>query len=179
MRLNSEQARWFSEEVQPYESALRAFLRARFPTILDFDDLVQESYMRLLRAREVGQVRDPRAYLFTTARNAAFDLFRRNRTLTIEPLANIDPSSVIEEGHSVPEKVSRAEELEILYDAIRDLPERCRAVMSLQKIHGLSNREIAERLGISINTVNAQLVTGLIRCRAYLKERGVIGKGRP
>ncbi|MBI2497428.1 MAG: RNA polymerase subunit sigma-24, partial [Opitutae bacterium] len=42
-------ARWFAEEVQPHEPALRAWLRNRFPTLVDPDDLVQESYARLLR----------------------------------------------------------------------------------------------------------------------------------
>ena len=49
--------------------------------------------------------------------------------------------------------------------------------MTLNKPYGLSNREIAERLGISLHTVNAQMVNGLIRCRDYLRERGVL-RGR-
>jgi RNA polymerase sigma-70 factor (ECF subfamily) len=176
---NAEQTRWFVEEVQPHESALRAFLRVRFPTVADLDDLVQESYARLLRAHAAGQVRNPKSYLFTTARNAAFDLFRRRATITLEPLASVETSSVIEEGHGVAETVSRTQEIEILHQAIEALPERCRAVMMLQKIHGLSNRAIAVRLGISIHTVNAQLVLGLIRCRAYFRERGVLRGRQP
>jgi RNA polymerase sigma-70 factor (ECF subfamily) len=176
---NPEEARWFAEEVQPHESALRAFLHLRFPSVVDLDDLVQESYARVLRARDAGEVRNPRSYLFTTARNAAFDLFRRRRVLALEPLDNHEVSSVIEERHNVVEAVSRAQEFELLHEAFRDLPERCRLIMTLQKIHGLSNREIAERLGISINTVNAQLVIGLIRCRAFLKTRGMLGSDHP
>jgi len=45
-----EHARWFHEEVQPYEEKLRAYLRHRFPTIRDVDDIVQETYARLFRA---------------------------------------------------------------------------------------------------------------------------------
>jgi RNA polymerase sigma-70 factor (ECF subfamily) len=36
---NPELARWFAEEIQPHESALRGFLHARFPTLVDIDDL--------------------------------------------------------------------------------------------------------------------------------------------
>ena len=42
---------WFAEEVQPHESSLRSYLRSVFPSLPDIDDLVQESYARLLRAK--------------------------------------------------------------------------------------------------------------------------------
>ena len=54
----SEQADWFAAEVQPHESSLRAWLRGRFPTLTDVDDLVQEAYARLLRAQASGKVRN-------------------------------------------------------------------------------------------------------------------------
>lgn len=174
-----ETAQWYDEEVRPHEAALRAWLRARFPSLADPDDLLQESYMRLLRARETGQVTNARAFLFTTIRNAALDVLRRGRVLTMEPLVTAGASSLLEDRPGVAESVSRAQEIEILHEAIRALPERCREIMILQKIHNLSNREIAQRLGLSINTVNAQMVIGLMRCRAYLRERGVVRGRRP
>ena len=174
-----ESARWYDEEVRPHAAALRAWLRAQFPSLLDPDDLVQESYLRLLRMRESGgSVVNTRAFLFTTARNVALDLVRRDRVVTMESLVTAAPSSVIEVRHDVAESVSRAQEIEILHEAIRALPDRCREIVTLQKIHALSNREIAERLGLSVNTVNAQMVIGLMRCRAYLRERGVLRGGQ-
>jgi len=65
--------------VQPHESSLRAYLRAVFPSLPDLDDLVQETYLRLIRARESGRVNYAKAFLFTTARNAAIDFFRRRK----------------------------------------------------------------------------------------------------
>src|SRR5260221_4878436 len=79
---------WFMEEVQPHEPALRAYLRARFPALTDIDDLVQETFARMLRARESTGVRAPKSLLFSTARNAALDILRRNRVVQIENLAN-------------------------------------------------------------------------------------------
>jgi RNA polymerase sigma-70 factor (ECF subfamily) len=43
----------------------------------------------------------------------------------------------------------------------------------LRRFHELSHREIAQRLGVSENTVNAQLVIGMLRCREFLRGRGV------
>lgn len=176
-RPDSEQFRWFTEEVQPHEPELRAFLRRRFPTLQDIDDLVQESYARLMRARNAGSIVEPRAYLFTTARNIAFDVFRRHRPISIEDLAENQRLSVVEEKADAAESVSHAQEVELLIAAIYALPERCREVVTLRKLHGLSYRDIATRLGISENTVNAQLAIGLVRCRQYLAARGVVKKG--
>ena len=83
-------SRWFTEEVQPHEPALRAYLQARFPTLGDQDDLVQETYTRLLRAQANGGVRYPKAFLFTAARNAAFDLFRRRGAKPTEALPGLE-----------------------------------------------------------------------------------------
>jgi hypothetical protein len=44
-------ARWFAEEVQPHEASLRAYMRGAFPMVRDVDDVVQESYLRVWRAR--------------------------------------------------------------------------------------------------------------------------------
>jgi hypothetical protein len=66
----SNPSKWFADEVQPHESSLRSYLRNVFPSLPDVDDLVQESYARLIRAREAGRVSYVKAFLFTTARNA-------------------------------------------------------------------------------------------------------------
>lgn len=174
----SEQSRWFSEEVLPHEAQLRGFLRSRFPSLTDLDDLVQESYARLLRARAAGSVSNTKSYLFTTARNAALDLFRRERIISFEGVADLQELSVLQEGTDSADSNNRDEELEVLTAAIRALPERCREVLVLRKHHGLSHREIAEKLGISQNTVNAQITVGMMRCREYFRARGLLPEKR-
>jgi hypothetical protein len=56
----SEQSRWFTEEVQPHGQALRAYLRKHYPDATDVDDVVQESYLRVLRARSPKPARTAR-----------------------------------------------------------------------------------------------------------------------
>ncbi len=168
-----ETARWFAGEIQPHEPQLRAYLRGRFPSLQDIDDLVQETYARLFRAHQAGKQGLSRAYLFVTARNAALDVFRRKNSFTIDCLAEIENLSVVEDGLGVAEALCHQQELDLLAEAIETLPERCRQILVLRRFHDLSHREIARRLGVSENTVNAQLVIGMTRCRAYLRARVV------
>lgn len=159
--------------MQPHESALRAYLRGRFPGLSDIDDLVQETYARVLRAQVAGQLREVRPYLFVTARNAALDLTRRHRLAATESLGNIEQLSVVEERPDAAESAAHGQEIEILREAIAALPPRCREILTLRRFHGLSHQEIAQRLGISPNTVDAQLCLAVFRCRQFLLLRGV------
>jgi RNA polymerase sigma-70 factor (ECF subfamily) len=167
-------SRWFAEQVQPYEPALRAYLHGRFPTLVDQDDIVQDTYTRLLRAREAGEIRHPRAFLFTTARNAALDFFRRKRPVSIDDVTHFDESAVLIDRPDVAALVNRDQELEILADAVRALPDRCRQVIMLRYLDGLAYKEIALQLSISPETVKTQMATGMRRCAEYFRKRGLL-----
>ncbi len=176
---DSEQARWFVEEVQPHESSLRAYLRGVFPLLPDVDDLVQESYARLIRARATGRVSYAKAFLFTTARNAALDFFRRRKVVSIDGVADLAALRVAEDRPDAAEAVNRQQELEMLAAAVRDLPDRCRQVLTLRLLYGLAHKEIAVELRISEHTVKAQLAKGMRRCADYFQQRGVSTLRRP
>ena len=169
---NPEQARWFAEEVLPHEPALRGWLRSRFPTLNDADDLVQESYVRLLRARETGSIVCANAFLFVAARNLALYRLRHLRHERPEGLAELDASGVLDNSAAIPESVARAEDLQLLIHAIQSLPDRCRQIMTLRKIYGLSQKEVAQKLDISEHTVEAQGAIGLRKCIEYFRRHG-------
>lgn len=169
----SEHTRWFSEEVQPHERPLRSYLTRSLPSLADVDDLVQDCYVRILRARSTGPVHSAKGLLFAIARNAVRDFFRRTtKAVTIEITEN-DCLPVLDDEQGVVESVCRLQELALLEDAINALPERCREVLLLRKIKGISQREIADLLGISENTVESLVVKGARRCAEYLRALGV------
>jgi RNA polymerase sigma-70 factor (ECF subfamily) len=175
-----DQARWFSEQVQPHEPALRAYLSKRFPALPDHDDLVQETYVRTLRAHEGGRVPCARAFLFTTARNAAIDLFRRRRGRTHEEISECEALPLLEDVREIAEAAEHTERLEVLLDAILALPERCRQVMMLRHLEGLAYKEIAERLRISPETVKVHMIKGVKDCTRFFRQRGLLGRpGEP
>lgn len=176
----SDTDRWFSEEVQPHESSLRAYLRSVFPALPDIDDLVQESYARLIRARETNRIGYAKAFLFTTARNAALDFFRRRKVVTIEGVDDLGGLNVVEDRPDTGDAVSRQQELALLAQAVRTLPERCRHVLTLRLLYGMSQKQIAEEMHISEHTVKAQLAKGMRRCADYFEQRGITTRlGRP
>lgn len=172
MMPNSELSRWFAEEVLPHEPALRNWLKARFSTIGDVDDLVQETYSRLLRVRETGSVACPRAFLFITARNLALNHLRHQRYEASTDLPDEDRAGVVDGGAPIPDSLAHAEDLQLLTRAIQSLPDRCRQVLTLRKIYGLTQKETAERLGIAEHTVEAQGAIGLRKCIEYFRRHG-------
>lgn len=165
---------WYRENMLVHEAGLRAYLRRAFPIITDLDNVVQETFVRVLQARQNGRVDNVRGYLFATARHIALNMMRRRKIVSMESMAEIEELPVIHDGPSVQEQVSLKFDLEVLTEALQALPPRCREVLTLRKIEGLSQREIAGRMGISEHTVEAQVTTGMRRCAQFLRQRGLM-----
>ena len=85
--LNSEQTRWFHAEVKPLEPLLRGYLQKRFPAVADHDDIIQETYARVLSAQTSGRLTFVKGFLFAAARNIAIDLIRAGRKRVHEPIS--------------------------------------------------------------------------------------------
>ncbi|MDB6127619.1 MAG: polymerase, sigma-24 subunit, subfamily [Verrucomicrobia bacterium] len=168
----AELSRWFAAEVQPHARSLRAYLRARFPT-LDSDDLVQEGFARVVKTRQAGPVDNPKSLLFTIARNAAFSLFRRDTVLQMESMGDMESLRVLMNDADAADAACQTNEKELLAQALQDLPARCREVVTLRMMHGLRHKEIAARLDITEGTVANQLTLGLERCRHFLAKHGI------
>ncbi len=171
--LDTEQSRWFAMEVLPHEAALRAYLRSQFPRLQDSDDVIQETYTRLLREKDAGRIQHPRAFMFTAARNVALDLFRRRRTAGADAITHWDVANVVEERPNAAEVFDQRQQLELLAEAVRTLPERCRQVIMLRYLKGSSYKEIATLLGISTETVKTHMAKGVLRCTEFFEARGL------
>jgi RNA polymerase sigma factor (sigma-70 family) len=172
-RVAPDHSRWFSDEVHVHESSLRTYLRGAFPAVRDVDDVVQESYLRLWRARPSRHIVCARAFLFRVARNVALTLLRRERSTPVFFVKDLSALTVVETGRSAASAACLDEELVLLAEAIDALPARCREIVILRRIEHLSHREIAARLGIAEETVEVQVARGVKRCGAYLRRRGV------
>jgi len=165
--VDPEQSAWFTQELQPHEAMLRAWLRSQFSTQTDIDDIVQEAFVRVLHAHAAGGVKAPKAFLFVTARNLALMQLRRKKVACEDRLTEAELWDILDESVDVPEAVARVQELELLTAAIQSLPTRCRQIVTLRKIYGMSQKDVAAELGIAEHTVEAQSTIALRKLGEY------------
>jgi RNA polymerase sigma-70 factor (ECF subfamily) len=152
---------WVGSHILPHEAEVRAWLRRASVAPHEIDDIVQESYAKLSALDDVSHIQNPRAYFFQTARSILYQQTRRARIVRIDVVAELDSLNILDESPNPEEAVSRFRDLERLKAMIDTLPEKCRHVFVLRKIENLSQRDIAQRLGISENTVETHINRGL------------------
>ena len=108
--------------------------------------------------------------------NLALNRLRDAQREPVQSLADFDLGGVLDEHEDIRETVARLEEFRVLIEAIQSLPKRCRQVMTLRRIYGLSQKEVAAQLGISEHTVEAQSTIGLDKCAEFFRARGHVSR---
>jgi len=168
-----ERNTWIAKEILVHECALRSYLRRFFKSIADIEDVVQETYARLLGldAAANAAVRNWQAFLFTSARNVALDRLRKARIVSLDALAELGGLDVLDQTPAAEDTLNARQEMNLLLGTIASLPDRCREVLTLRKLYGLSQRAIAEHLGITESTVEKHVAYGVSLCadRMYAK----------
>jgi RNA polymerase sigma-70 factor (ECF subfamily) len=138
----------------------------------DAEDIAQESFLKVLEAGSKGKIRYEKAYLYRTAHNLALNNLTRKSNQPMDSIEDLLDSDVLTQGRSLEDDVIGQEHFELFCKAAAALPEQCRRVLMLRKVYGLSQAEVAARLGISISTVEKHLAKGLLRCSEYMESRG-------
>lgn len=160
--LSPHRADWLGQMIFPHEAALRAWLARRpLSASMDIDDVVQETYAILASLDTVDHIRNPRTYMFETAKSVVLQNLRRARVVTIDALAESGAMELPSDAPS-PERIALArQELGRVAAMITELPPRCREVFLLRKVRGLSQREVAHMLSLSESTVEKHMVKAL------------------
>jgi RNA polymerase sigma factor (sigma-70 family) len=166
---------WFQRQVHAHDATLKAHLRRSFPGLRDVEDVVQESYLRIWRARARQPIESARAFLFQVARRVALDLVRKERNSPVAAVSEVVYLRAVTEAPSAVDAVSLREKVKLLADALVALPPRSRQIVMLCKFEGRLRREVADELGISEKTVDEHLWRGIRRIEDFLRRRGVAG----
>lgn len=159
---SDERAIWLGRNVLPHEPALRVWLRRRRLEGLEIDDVIQETYTRLIAAESVAHIRDAKSYTFQIAGSVVVDHLRRLKVVSIASVSDFDQFDMPSNEPSPERQVIDREELHRLAQFIAALPARVRDVFTLRRVYGLSQREVAERLGIAESTVEKHMARGFL-----------------
>ena len=158
------------------ESSLKRFLYRFYSRTEDIDEMVQETFLRAFDTGLNREIKSPRSYLFRVARNLALrELNKKSRQLTDYLEESVDETILAREA-SIEEEIIAQQKLQQYCNAIAELPEQCRRVFLLRKVHALSHKEIAAQLGISVRTVEKHLAKGVDRFTDYMAKRESTGK---
>jgi RNA polymerase sigma factor (sigma-70 family) len=144
-----------------YYGPLVSFFRKRTRNTTEVHDLVQQVFLRLAQYRDADTIRDPEGYLFQTASNALKDHIRNAAVRARYLKEQVEKGAELGSGIS-PERVLLAREnVALLSEALRQLPERTRDVLMLRCFEGLKHAEIARLQGISIRAVEKHMERAL------------------
>jgi RNA polymerase sigma factor (sigma-70 family) len=162
---------WIAAHILPHEAEVRGWLRRHVHTLsrADADDLIQEAYARLWLA-DFSRITHGRSYFYTIVRNLLSEHARRARIVPMERLGEIEALRIPSEEPGPERQVTARQELEHLERILETVPEQGRRAFCLQKFQGLSQREIAQEMGISEKTVEKHLAGAILRILEALSE---------
>jgi len=141
---------------------LNGWLRSKLGNAADAADLAQDTFVRLLNRSELLELKAPRAFLRTVARGLVIDHWRREEL----ERAYLEALARLPEQH-VPSPESRElvfELLESIAKMLDGLKPKVRRVFLLAQCEGLTHKQIAERMEISLRSVERYVADALYHC---------------
>lgn len=180
MIANAQRNAWFCTEVLPLQRLLTRYIHRNWRVADEVIDIRQEVYELALSGarRELPQY--CRRYLYTIARNLLINRAKRARIVSFELIA--DPESAARDIDLLASDrhLDAQEELRRVQTGLQRLPLRCREVVWLRMVEGLTTRETAERLGVGCDTVERQLTMGRRALLDFMRGGpGRIGRTKP
>ena len=152
------------------ESALKRYLGRFVYRSEDIDDMMQETFLRAYKATDARDIDYPKAYLFRVAKSVAV----RELSKKAHQMTDYLEEAKYEEAQSqatLEQEIEADEKIDLYCDAIAELPPQCRRVFLMRKYQGMSHKDIARELNISVGAVEKQVTLGIKRCLAYVEKQ--------
>lgn len=151
-----------TELYREHHSWLLNWLSKQVACRIQAEDHAHDTFMRIIAARDVHNIREPRAYLTTIAKGILVNHWRRS---TIEQAywqsiaANPEQLAASPEHHVI--ILETLQEIDALLD---QLPEKVRSAFLMSQLDGLTYVQIGERLGVSERMVKKYMARAMLHC---------------
>jgi RNA polymerase sigma-70 factor (ECF subfamily) len=159
----------FEEAMLPHMDAAHNLARWLLHNEQDAQDVVQEAYLRAFRSFAGFHGSNGRAWLLTIVRNTAYTLLKKNRSADLTTTFDEEIHLTGHESASPATIVERAEDAELMKNAIDQLPAEFREILILRHQEDLSYHEIGEILKIPAGTVMSRLARARAKLKDYLR----------
>lgn len=161
--MSSNNKEMVSELFAQHGRDLLGYLRSRLGS-QEAEDVVQKTYLQLLRHTNLQEILNPVAYLFRAATNLAIDHVRKQRVETNHFQTDIDLDAFSSPCPSPETSVETSQLLAQVRDALADLPPLCRHAFILNRVDRLTHAEISAKLGISKKSVERYIIKASEKC---------------
>ncbi len=175
-RLENKDAVFTGIYVRYFPKLLR-FARFYVLTEADSENIIQDIFADIWTNMQLFDgVRNMDAYLFTLVKNRCIDYLRNQvakneKEQDLQGIAGKEIEFKLFSLQQVDETLLSVDDVEnLLNDAIGKLPDRCREIFVLSRMEGLKNREIANRLQISVSTVENQMTIAIRKLKYELRD---------
>lgn len=153
---------------QRHSKTLKAFLTQKLPTSQDAEDVMQDTFVRLMARSGEGvasieSMASPESYMYRTAANLAIDKLRQQKVRTAQSLDAELEETIECQLPSPLRQVELTQRMVRLEACVHRLPPKCREAFILNKYHQLTYREVAQQMGISVSMVEKHLIKALER----------------
>ena len=149
-----------------HESFLKRFLKRFLSRPQDIEDVVQDTYLKARCAEERQIISSPKAFLFRIARNEALKELRKKSRRITDYIEELDEPETLHGAASAEDEAIVKQRFGVFCQSVIDMTPKCRRVFLMCKVYGLSYKEIASQLGITVSGVEKHVARGLEICNA-------------
>ncbi|MCW8833692.1 MAG: RNA polymerase sigma factor [Colwellia sp.] len=135
----------------------------------DVDDILQEAFIRVYHEDKKKQIRSPKDYLFIVSRNL---IYKGLRHQSKEIATNIEDDLLGHDNKQTDIELHNQQKFKAFNDVLSTLPEKNRRAILLRKYYGLSHKEISQKLGVSVSSVEKYISKGIKQCGDVLITQG-------
>ena len=140
----------------------------------DVEDIVQEAFLRSYKVWKNNDLENPKHYILRAARNLSLNHLNLHSNTLTQLIHEVQCIESCEGPDPVFNQYEVSEKILVMCEAIEQLPEQCRRVFILKKIHGMGHIEISKTLQITVSNTNKHLAVALSRVTTYMRDLGYL-----